>query len=341
MRFQGNKKILIAKMRYTGDVLLITPFIKAMRKAFPGSHIGVLVNKGTEDVLFNNPDLDEIITFDRSMGLLAQWAFIRKLKKKKYHSVIDLTSSDRSAWIARLIGAWSRVGLVSDNKFRSKYLYNVLIERPISVHMVDRNLDIAKMLSCKRLKNEPVLNLTDEEIASGAEIVSTVKKPYAVIHPGARRWYKSWPMEHFAGLADRTVALGVDVVIAGGPEDIENAAKIASLMKEKATNIAGKTTVRELAAVIKGASFFVGNDSAPMHISHVLGTRTIALFGPTDWRVWRPIGEEHFVFAKDVDCSPCGHSKECTKKDEEWCMRMITVDEVMEAVELIVEDLKG
>ena len=341
MRFQGNKRILIAKMRYTGDVLLITPFIKAMRKAFPGSHIGVLVNKGTEEVLFNNPDIDEIITFDRSMGLLAQMGFIWKLKKKKYRSVIDLTSSDRSAWIARLIGAWSRIGLMSDNKFRSKYLYNILIERPISVHMVNINLDVAKMLSCKRLRTEPILNLTDEEIASGAKIVSTVKKPYAVIHPGARRWYKSWPMQHFAELADRTVALGVEVVIAGGPEDVDNAAKIASLMKESAVNIAGKTTLRELAAVIKGALLLVGNDSAPMHISNVLGTRTIALFGPTDWRVWRPLGEEHFVFAKDVDCSPCGHSKECTKNDEDWCMRMITVDEVMEAVELIVEESRG
>ena len=146
----------------------------------------------------NNPDLDEIITFDRSMGLIAQWGFIRKLKKKKYQSVIDLTSSDRSAWIAKLIGAWSRIGLKSENKFRSKFLYNILIDRPISVHMVQRNLDIAKMLSCKRLKNDPVLNLTDEEIKRGADIVSSVKKPYAVIHPGARRWYKSWPMENFA-----------------------------------------------------------------------------------------------------------------------------------------------
>ena len=146
----------------------------------------MLVNLGTEDVLLNNPDLDEIITFDRSMGLIAQWAFIRKLKKRRFQSVIDLTSSDRSAWIGRLIGAWSRIGLMSDNKFRSKYLYNILIDRPISVHMIQRNLDIAKMLSCKRIKNAPVLNLTDDELKAGADIVSSVKKPYAVIHPGAR-----------------------------------------------------------------------------------------------------------------------------------------------------------
>lgn len=338
MRFQGQDRILIAKMRYMGDVLLITPFIKAIRKAFPKAHLGVLVNKGTEDMLLNNPDVDEIITFDRSMGLLAQWGFIRRLKKRRFQTVIDLTNSDRSAWIARLIGAWSRIGVISDNKFRNKFLYNILIERPISEHMVQRNLDIAKMLSCKRLKNKPVLNLTDDELERGAKLVDSVKKPYAVIHPGARRWYKSWPMEHFASLADKIKALNVDVVIAGGPDDLENAQKIVSLMKEEAANIAGKTTIRELAAVIKGASFFVGNDSAPMHISHVLGTRTIALFGPTDWRVWRPMGEEHFVFAKDVDCTPCGHTNDCDKVDD-WCMRLITVAEVMGAVECIVDDL--
>ena len=338
MRFQGQDRILITKMRYTGDVLLVTPFIKAIRKAFPKAHLGVLVNKGTEDVLFNNPDVDEIITFDRSMGRLAQWGFIRRLKKRKFQTVIDMTNSDRSAWIARLIGAWSRIGVLSDNKFRNKHLYNILVDRPISVHIVQRNLDIAKMLSCKRLKNEPVLNLTDEELKKGAELVSSVKKPYAVIHPGARRWYKSWPLEHFASLADKIKARGVEVVIAGGPDDLESAQKIESLMDEKPANIAGKTSIRELAAVIKGASFFVGNDSAPMHISHVLGTRTIALFGPTDWRVWRPMGEKHFVFAKDVDCSPCGHSKDCEKVDD-WCMRLITVEEVMEAVESIVDEM--
>lgn len=338
MRFQGTKRILIMKMRYTGDVLLLTPFIKAIRKAFPKAYIGVLVNLGTEEVLINNPDIDEIITFDRSMGKLAQLAFVRKLKKKDFHSVIDMTNSDRSAWIARFIGAWSRIGIMSENNFRNKHLYNILIDRPISEHMIQRNLDVAKMLSCKRLKNDPVLILTDEELKRGAEIVSSVKPRYAVIHPGARRWYKSWPMEYFAEFADRVKALGVEVVLAGGPGDVENVAKIASLMKEDALNIAGATTIRELAAVIKGALFFIGNDSAPMHISHVLGTRTIALFGPTDWRVWRPLGEEHFVFAKDVDCTPCGHSKECDKKDDDWCMRLITVDEVMEAVDFIVEE---
>jgi predicted lipopolysaccharide heptosyltransferase III len=324
-------------MRYTGDVLLITPFLKAIRKAFPKSHIGVLVNKGTEDVLRNNPDIDEVITFDRSMGLIAQWGFIRGLKKKQYRSVIDLTNSDRTAWIARLIGAWSRIGIESKNKFRNKYLYNIVLDRPESAHMIDRNLEIAKMLSCKRLKNEPVLILTDDELKRGAEIVASVKDPYVVIHPGARRWYKSWPMEYFAEFADRVKLKGVDVVIAGGPEDVENAAKITSLMKEEATNISGKTTIRELAAVIKGARFFLGNDSAPMHISHVLGTITIALFGPTDWRVWRPMGDEHFVFAKDVDCSPCGHTNDCDKPDADWCMRLITVDEVIEAVDFIVD----
>ena len=337
MIFHGNSRILISKMRYTGDVLLITPFIKAIRKAYPKAHLGVLVNKGTEEVLFNNPDIDEIITFDQSMGFFARWGFIRELKKKKFHSFIDLTNSDRSAWIGRLIGAWSRIAVVSNSKFRNKFLYNILLDRPISVHIVQRNLDVAKMLSCKRLKNDPVLLLTDEELKKGAELVSSVKKPYALIHPGARRWYKSWPMENFAELSDRIKALEIDVVIAGGPEDMENAAKIQSLMKEEAANIAGKTTIRELAAVIKGARFFVGNDSAPMHISHVLGTRTIALFGPTDWRVWRPMGEEHFVFASEVDCSPCGHSKDCDKAQDDWCMRLITVDEVMEAVDFIVD----
>ena len=339
MRFSGKERILVAKMRYIGDVLLITPFLRALRKGFPGAHIEVVVNKGTEDVLLNNPHIDGVIPCDRETGKLAQYSFTRGLKKMQFQTVIDLTNSDRSAWIARLSGAYDRVGIKGEKSFRNKHLYNMLIDIPEDIiNEVEKNLLIAKRLGLRRLTPELVLNLTDEELSRGSELTSEIKgSPYAVIHPGARRWYKSWPLERFAELADEIIASGVEVVIAGGGNDIESAAKITSLMKGKALNLAGRTSIRELAAVIKGALFFVGNDSAPMHISYAVETVTIALFGPTDFRRWHPVGEEHFVFAKDIECSPCGHSKDCELGDD-TCMRLISVEEVVEAVHFILDE---
>ncbi len=339
MRFSGRDRILVAKMRYIGDVLLITPFLRALRKGFPGAHIEVVVNKGTEDVLLNNPHIDGVIPFDREMGKLAQYSFTRGLKKKNFQTVIDLSNSDRSAWIARFSGAYDRVGIKGAKSFRNKHLYNMLIDIPEDIiHEVERNLLIAKRLGLRRLTDELVLNLTDDELLRGSELTSEIKgSPYAVIHPGARRWYKSWPMERFAELADEIIESGVEVVIAGGENDIENASKIISLMKGKALNLAGRTSIRELAAVIKGAVFFVGNDSAPMHISYTVKTVTIALFGPTDFRRWHPVGDAHFVFAKDIECSPCGHSKDCELGDD-TCMRLISVLEVAEAVHFILDE---
>ncbi len=336
MRFLGKDRILVIKMRYIGDVLLITPFLRALRKGYPGAKISVLVNKGTEETLENNPYIDEAITFDRSWGLTKQMSFIRKLKKEEFETTIDLTNSDRSAWIARFLKPYSRVGIKGHKNFRNKRLYNILLDIPNDLGEEERNLEVGRQLGLRRLEPETEIFLLDEEVEKAMALIKDVKKPYAVFHPGARRWYKSWPTERFAELADRTVRAGVEVVICGGSMDVENAGKIESAMTERATNIAGKTTIRDLAVVERESIFFVGNDSAPMHIACSMGATTIGLFGPTDFRRWHPIGKKHFVFAHDVDCSPCGHSKDCDKGDK-TCMRLITVDEVYEAVEYILE----
>jgi predicted lipopolysaccharide heptosyltransferase III len=338
MRFEGKNNILVVKMRYIGDVLLNTPFLRAMRRAFPYSRISVLVNRGTEDVLVNNDDINDVITYDRSMGFFKQLAFVRDLRRRGFETVIDLSNSDRAAWLTRLSGARTRIGFKSNRDFRNRHMYNVLMDVPQEgKHQIDRHLDVAKGLGCKRPQRKMVLNLTDAEVAAGAGLTASAGEKYVVLHPGARRWYKSWPPERFAELGDGLKKLGLGVVICGGPGDLEAAGKIESAMKLKALNLAGKTTVRELSAVIKGAVLFVGNDSAPMHISYTVGTPTIALFGPTDYRGWHPIGADHMVFVKDVECSPCGHSSECTLGDDA-CMRLITVEEVLGGARMILDE---
>ncbi|MEE8575287.1 MAG: glycosyltransferase family 9 protein, partial [Thermodesulfobacteriota bacterium] len=238
-------------------------------------------------------------------------------------------------WIARTCGASTRIGFKGHKGFRNKRLYNMTVDVAANLHQIDRNLDMAKAFGCRRLFRNPEIFLTGDELERARAMVTDAGEKYVLLHPGARRWYKSWPLEYFAALGDEIIGMGLGVVIDGGPDDVESAAKIEGLMKERPVNLAGKTTIRDLAAITKGAAIFVGNDSAPMHISYAVGTPTIALFGPTDWKTWHPLGEKHMVFVKDVECSPCGHTSDCDK-GEENCMRLITVSEVRQGVEMML-----
>ncbi|MBI5234096.1 MAG: putative lipopolysaccharide heptosyltransferase III [Deltaproteobacteria bacterium] len=329
---KGDERMLVSRFRYLGDVLLATPFLRALRAALPGGRISMLVDKGTEDVLLNNPDIDEVLVFDKAAGLAWKSGFVFELRGKGFDVAIDLTGSDRGAWLAFLSGARQRVGFRGNNYFRRKFLYNLLVPQlDAYVHQVERNLAVAKALGIEHKGLRPTLVLTQEEMSAGRALVGSIDR-YAVIHPGARRWYKRWPLENFARTSDVLKDMGIDVVLTGAIEDSELTAKISSLMEKAPVDLAGKTTVRELAAIIKDAVVFIGNDSAPLHIASALGVKSIGLFGPTDWRNWGPVGPDARVFMKEgFTCRPCGHARECPE-GQGYCMAHISFEEVRDAL---------
>src|SRR5206468_12433233 len=157
-------------------------------------------------------------------------------------------------------------------------------------------------------------------------------RPLAMLLPGARYWFKAWPVERFAELADRlTGVAGCRVLVGGDAREREVAEAIRTRSRFAPTVLTGRTTLRQIAADIKRCALFVGNDNGPMHMAAALGTPVVAMFGPSDPAVWGPCGEQHRILYKGLDCRACFHP-DCFRGDQN-CMRLITVDEVWAAAQ--------
>ena len=327
------QKILIIKLRYIGDVLLATPTVRAIKAARPDVRVTMMVNRGTEDVLSGNPDLDEVIVLDKG-SLTEQSRLVAGLRRRRFDLVIDLTDGDRSAFLSWTSGAPVRIGFNDEDRWRGHYYTQVIQSEPGVRHRIDRDLEALKPLSIQASSKDPQLWLTPEEENSADRLLDQLgvhgSQSMVILQPGARYWFKAWPLERYAELADRlTSQHGCRVLIGGSDQDIEPAQQIRQMAKSSPINAAGRTTIKQFAAIVKKSALFVGSDSGAMHIASAVGTPVVALFGPSNPREWGPRGGAVEVLYKELDCRSCFHPT-CIR-GEENCMRLITVDEVMSA----------
>jgi heptosyltransferase-3 len=327
------RNLLIIKLRYIGDVLLATPTVRAIKAARPDVRVTMMVNRGTEDVLSGNTDMDEIVILDKG-SLAAQWRFIAGLRRRRFDTVIDLTDGDRSAFLSWISGAPVRIGFNDEHRWRGRCYTQVIQPVPGMRHRIDRDLEVLKPINIQAGSNDLQLWLTPEEEDSADQLLDQLgvqrSQSIVMLQPGARYWFKAWPPERFAELADRLMSqYGCQVLIGGSDQDIDLAQQIQQMAKSRPIIMAGRTTIKQFAAIAKKSALFVGSDSGAMHIASAVSTPVVALFGPSSPREWGPRGGPVEVLYKDIDCRSCFHPT-CTR-GEQNCMRLITIDEVMMA----------
>jgi heptosyltransferase III len=325
--------LLIIKLRYIGDVLLATPTVRAIKAARPDVRVTMMVNRGTEDVLSGNPDMDEIVVLDKG-SLAAQWRFIAELRRRRFDTVIDLTDGDRSAFLSWISGAPVRIGFNDEHRWRGRCYTQVIQPVPGMRHRIDRDLEVLKPINIQAGSKDLQLWLTPEEEDSADQLLDQLgvqrSQSIVMLQPGARYWFKAWPPERFAELANRLMSqYGCQVLIGGSDQDIDLAQQIQQMAKSRPIIMAGLTTIKQFAAIAKKSALFVGSDSGAMHIASAVSTPVVALFGPSSPREWGPRGGPVEVLYKDLDCRSCFHPT-CTR-GEQNCMRLITIDEVMMA----------
>jgi predicted lipopolysaccharide heptosyltransferase III len=328
------RHILVIKLRYLGDVLLATPALEALKAAYPSTRLTVVVNRGTEAMLAGNPHIDEVLPLERG-SILSQWRFLRELRRRRFDVVIDLTDADRSAWLSRMTGAPVRIGFNDEGRFRGHCYTNVVHGEP-GTHRIERDLASLAPLNIAAAETIPRLWLTPEEKWRAADLLSHEgvdrKKPLAMLQPGARYWFKAWPWERFAALADRLAEqYGYQVLIGGNQQEFELAERICGTAASRPINLAGRADMRIYAAVLKRTSLFVGNDSGAMHVAAAVGAPVVALFGPSDPKEWGPRGAAAAVLYKGIDCRICFHPT--CERGEQNCMKLIGIEEVLSAID--------
>jgi len=327
------RSVLIIKLRYIGDVLLATPTVHAIKAARPDVRVTMMVNRGTEDVLSGNPDMDDIVVLDKG-SLVAQWRLIAGLRRRRFDTVIDLTDGDRSAFLSWISGAPVRIGFNDEHRWRGRCYTQVIQPVPGMRHRIDRDLEVLKPINIQAGPKDLQLWLTPEEEGSADQLLDQLgvqrSQSIVMLQPGARYWFKAWPPERFAELADRLMSqYGCQVLIGGSDQDIDLAQQIRQMAKCRPIIMAGRTTIKQFAAIAKKSALFIGGDTGAMHIASAVGTPVVALFGPSSPREWGPHGGPVEVLYKDLDCRSCFHPT-CTR-GEQNCMRLITIDEVMMA----------
>jgi lipopolysaccharide heptosyltransferase II len=334
----SNFKILIIKFSSLGDVILSTAAIRAIRKKFNQNYkISFLVGEECKSVLLRCPYIDELMVCDfknKDKGIIRFLNLAHILRKKNFDIVIDLQNNRKSHLLSFLSSAAHSYGY--DNKKLGFLLKQHIKDEKTPIDPVTHQFRILKMLDIEL--EDPNLELwpteedghyIDEFLKS--QWLSANQKIIGINISASQRWLtKSWPLKHMAKLCEDLGRRDTRVVLTGTQQDAMQAEKLMEVAKgAKIISACGKTTVNQLACLIKRCSVYISSDSAPLHIAEAQDTPFIALFGPTDPRRHLAQAKNYIVIKKDLSCSPCYKSKCKTKK----CMELITPEEVLEAID--------
>lgn len=313
------ERILIVKPSAIGDVVHTLPVLNLLRKRYPTAHIAWLVTPACEGIITGHPQLNEIILFERKKWT-SSFGLMKTLRAKKFDLVLDLQGLFRSGLFAYATGAATRIGFANARELAPMFYTHTVPVPDIEVHAVERYLDLAVEAGCERGPVEYVFPTDDADRIAVASMID-VNRPYAVLLPGTNWATKRWPVEKFAALVEPLEKrFGLASVIAGGPD----AAPLAQLAPA-AVSLVGKTTLRQLVALLEKASLVIANDSGPMHIAAALGRPLVTLFGPTNPVRTGPYERLDSVVRLDIVCSPC-YSKKCSHQS---CLQWLEVDPVL------------
>jgi len=327
------KNIFIIKPGAIGDVLQLTPVIRALKNNYRDAQITLLVGSSATASLFqHNPSVTETIVFDKRSeqksfsSLLKLW---RRLRLKKFDLVLNFQRSNMKTWFLATAALPCR--LLVYHKARNRTVHAVVnyLETiaPLDIFTSDLTLELTTGTDDKRFA---------EDLVAG---MGKPHEPLIALNPGASHPIKQWTSDQFAALADMLAdQLSARVLVIGGKEDIVLAEEIVAKTRTKPLSIAGKTTLLQLGAVLEKCNVLVSGDTGPMHLGTAVGTSVVALFGATDPLRTGPVGSGHTVLqAKEVPCVPC-KSLACRNSVYLECMKNISVEMVFRA---IVETLKN
>jgi ADP-heptose:LPS heptosyltransferase len=333
-------KILLIKLRSIGDVIYNTAVYTPLKRCFPDSHLTVLVERPSYDLVRNHPDVDEVLCFQKG-SLWQQVQFYWKLFSQGYDMAIDMHEGTRGAIMCFVTRAPFRVG----HKYAKRsFFYNVKLEfNDLEPKFpLDYQVALIKKLGASFDQVAPAVHLSEASRENARQILLEKgvrpEDPYCIIHPGTRKIYNQWQYEKFARLANiLSSRYELQVIITGGPGEEDQSRAVTERIKDTPFTFI-MADLQELAVITEGAEFAVCHNGGYMHLSSILGTPVIALFGSVHPRVWRPLGARDVVVYKQLECSPCNHKtrkKECYKGDAE-CKQIITVEDVLEGVDKIL-----
>jgi lipopolysaccharide heptosyltransferase III len=286
------QRILVVVTRRIGDVLLTTPVIRSLRRAWPRAQIDALVFEGTEGVLKGNTDINNVITVATRSSLGAQLRLLARLWRR-YDLALSMVPSDRPTLYAWAAGKL-RIGLVAGGEKHAwkKWLLSQWVPFDnLDTHTVLMHLKLVEQLGIEPC-HEVVAAWQKEDELQLRQVLpfDPVLQGYVVLHVYPMYAYKMWHREAWAELAHWLGGQGVRVVLTGGnaPEERAYIEDLLQILPKGALSVAGQLGLGGVACLLSRARAYVGPDTVVTHMAAALGVPTVALFGPSNPVKWGP-----------------------------------------------------
>ena len=340
--------ILVIQLGDIGDVVVATPTFRAFRETYPDARVSVLVRRGYGSLLRGDPHLHEVLEVAKSRSRLLEafenFRLAVRLRRTRYDLVFDLRTGDRGAILAFLVRAPAKVSFGGDGASWRRYVFTRLIRQdeltvaPSTVHPgADQSLRLVARIGVGTADSRPKLYVPGETSGNVRRMLVDEGLPedarFVTVNPFSRWKYKEWGygkwVEVLDWIRDR---YGLHALVVGAKEEAEEAMRIAGRCKPEARSVAGKTTLGELAALLSRSALHLGVDSAAPHIANAVGTPTVTIFGPSDWRAWTIPDATHRMVCPDDPCVPC-HKKGCDHSGVSLCLDNMGADKVIREVE--------
>ncbi len=329
------RAILILKPCCVGDILLSTPLVATIRRAYPQARLDYAVGPWSRPILETNPHLDNLVDCGRvgsgRYGWSDYWALVQRLRAGEYEACFVLERSPLISLLPYLAGIPHRVGLDSDGRG-----FSLTIRVPVKgiKHEAELYLDTARAvgIAVERAALEFYPRPQEQE---RAQALLDKAHPLVAIHPAGGRnpgMYlpvKRWPPERFAAVADRVIEnLGGSVVLLGGPGDEGVAGAVNERMTNEPLDLTGRLTWGETGAVLEKCDLCLGNDTGALHLAVAVGTPVVAIFGPSDPRIYGPYDKRSVALWKGPESLPPLRQV----KPEDASIEAVTMEEVYQSV---------
>lgn len=346
------QRALVIKLGHIGDVLVTTPVLVALKAAWPGLAITMLVNEGTQAMVEHNPLLARVLVLRRGhpsrlQAIKHQLGLLAAVRGKGFDLSLELSGGDRGALLSRVSGAKVRVGFAPKQPHLRARAFTLLADATGTENHVA--LTFLRQIQALGIEpGTPALSYHpgSQAQARAAELLAAhdlLPGGYALVHPTSRWMFKSWTVGGNAAVISHLAARGLKVVLTCAPDKKEQAllaAIKAQLGGAPVVDLGGELDLNTLGALIARARVFFGVDSAPMHMAAALGVPCVALFGPSGEKMWGPWQVEHLVVAGECPDRPCGRDG-CDGSKKSRCLDELGPARVTRALDILLDRTGG
>jgi ADP-heptose:LPS heptosyltransferase len=335
------ERIAVFRALVLGDLLCAVPVLRAVRRAFAQARITLVGLPWARDWVEHVDCVDDFIAFpghpelpERACDVAAWPAFLAEVQARRFDLALQLHGSGATVnGLVALFGARRTAGFVNDAAWRPDADAPWYAPWPERGHEVERLLALTDWLGLPRDGTQLEFPVRDVDRAALREVWPDAARarPYAVVHAGAQLPSRRWPLERFAQVADGLVERGCTVVLTGTADERERVARLSAAIRHPCVNLAGRTSLWTLGALVEGAAHLVCNDTGVSHVAAALGTPSVVISSGGDALRWAPFDRSrHTVLWQPMACRPCAHAVCPIGHD---CAHAIGVDEVLQALD--------